>query len=282
MCMCVDAQTLCIPHAIHICSLTCRHPRYRLISTEAALLESVCKVSLLTNSINGGASVNRLLATLPKNEYKRLLPELKTVDLPFGEVLYRSGEAIKYVYFPNDSIISLIAELSETSSLEVGMVGNEGMAGLAVFMGVGFSATLALVQGAGTAMRMTSAAVRTEANRFGSLHRLLHRYSHSLLTQVSQSSACNRFHLVDARLARWLLMTNDRLGMKEFPLTQDFLSTMLGVRREGVSKAAGVLQANKLIRYSRGMITILNRRGLEANSCKCYGIIKAESDAYLN
>jgi CRP-like cAMP-binding protein len=239
-------------------------------------------VSLLSSSINGGTGVNRLLATLPKNEYKRLLPELKTVNLALGEVLYGTGDAIKYVYFPNDSIISLIAELSETSSLEVGMVGNEGMAGLAVFMGVSFSATRALVQGAGTAVRMSSAAVRQEASRLGGLHRLLHRYSHSLLTQISQSSVCNRFHLVDARLARWLLMTNDRLGMEEFPLTQEFLSTMLGVRREGVSKAAGALQVDKLIRYSRGMITILNRRGLEANSCKCYAIIKAETDAYLN
>ena len=162
------------------------------------------------------------------------------------------------------------------------MVGNEGMAGLAVFMGVGFSWTRALVQGSGTAMRMTSAALRTEANRLGSLHHLLHRYSHSLLTQVSQSAACNRFHLVDARLARWLLMTTDRLGVKEFPLTQEFLATMLGVRREGVSKAAGALQAGKLIRYSRGMITIVNRPGLEARSCQCYAIIKADTDSYLN
>jgi CRP-like cAMP-binding protein len=186
------------------------------------------------------------------------------------------------VYFPNNSIISLISELSETSGLEVGMVGNEGMAGLAVFMGATLSPTRAMVQGSGTAMRMSSAAVRTEANRLGSFHHLLHRYSHSLLTQVSQSSTCNRFHLVDARLARWLLMTRDRLGAEEFPLTQDFLSKMLGVRREGVSKAAGALQAAKLIRYRRGVITILNRRSLEAKSCQCYSIIKAETDGYLN
>ncbi len=239
-------------------------------------------MSFVKSSSNGGPSVNRLLATLPKNEYKRLLPRLKTVSLVLGEELYEPGDAIKYVYFPNDSIISLISQLSETSGLEVGMVGNEGMAGLSAFMGVNFSSTRALVQGSGTAMRMSSVAVRTEANRLGSLHRLLHRYSHSLLTQVSQSSACNRFHFVDARLARWLLMTNDRLGAKEFPLTQEFLSNMLGVRREGVSKAAGALQAGKLIHYSRGVITILNRRGLEAKSCHCYAIIKAETDAYLN
>ena len=239
-------------------------------------------MSFLSSSTNGDPGVNRLLATLTTKEYKRLLPKLKTVSLVLGEVLYEPGAVIKYVYFPNDSIISLISELSENSLLEVGMVGNEGMAGLAVFMGVNSSSTRALVQGAGTAMRMSSAAVRTEASQLGNFHHLLHRYSHSLLTQVSQSSACNRFHLVDARLARWLLMTKDRLGAEEFPLTQEFLSTMLGVRREGVSKAAGALQAAKLIRYSRGMITILNSRGLEAKSCQCYAIIKAETDAYLN
>ena len=239
-------------------------------------------MTLLNSNSNGDAGVNRLLTTLPKNEYKRLLPKLKSVSLVLGEVLYEPGDVIKYVYFPNDSIVSLISEVSETSWLEVGMVGNEGMAGLAVFMGVSSSSSLALVQGSGTAMRMSSAAVRKEANQLGSLHHLLHRYSHSLLTQVSQSAACNRFHLVDARLARWLLMTNDRLGANEFPLTQEFLSSMLGVRREGVSKAAGALQAAKLIRYSRGIITLLNRRGLEAKSCQCYAIIKAETDAYLN
>ncbi len=239
-------------------------------------------MSFLNRSSNGRPRVNRLLATLPINEYNRVLPKLKPVNLVLGEILYEPGDAIKYVYFPNDSIISLISHLSNTSWLEVGMVGNEGMAGLSVFMGVNSSPTRAVVQGSGTAMRMSSAAVRTEANRLGSLHHLLHRYSHSLLTQVSQSAACNRFHLVDARLARWLLMTKDRLGAEEFPLTQEFLSNMLGVRREGVSKAASALQDGKLIRYSRGIITILDRRRLEAKSCQCYAIIKAETDAYLN
>jgi CRP-like cAMP-binding protein len=223
-----------------------------------------------------------MLATLPKSEYKRLLPSLKLVKLLLGDVLYEPGSVIKYVYFPNNSIISLISPQSETSSLEVGMIGNEGMAGLEVFMGVNSSSTQALVQGAGSAMRMTSADIRLEADRLGSLHSLLHRYSHSLLTQIAQTSACNRFHLVHARLARWLLMTADRLEMAEFPLTQSFLSNMLGVRREGVSEAASALQADKLIRYSRGVITILNRRGLEANSCECYEVIKAETDSYLN
>ena len=236
----------------------------------------------LNRSADGAPVLNRLLATLPKNEYRRLLPKLKIVKLVLGEVLYDPGDVITSVYFPNDSIISLISELSETSWLEVGMVGNEGMAGLAVFMGVGSSTTRCLVQGSGSAMRMSSVTLRTEAKRLGGFHRILHRYSQSLLTQVSQSSVCNRFHLVDARLARWLLMTNDRLGVAEFPLTQEFLSNMLGVRREGVSKAAGALQARNLIRYSRGVITILDRRALEAKSCHCYAVIKAETDAYLN
>jgi CRP-like cAMP-binding protein len=229
-----------------------------------------------------GETINRLLTTLPKKEYERLLPGLKRIPLNFGEVLYEPGDTIKHVYFPNDSIVSLLSAMPERSTLEVGMVGNEGFAGLSIFMGVNVSQTRALVQGAGSAMRMTSAAVRHEANHLGALHRLLHRYSHSLLTQVSQSVACNRFHSVDARLARWLLMTSDRLGLEEFRLTQEFMSNMLGVRREGVNKAAGTLQTAKLIRYSRGMITILDRRGLEANACECYAIIKAESNEYLN
>ena len=236
----------------------------------------------MTTEKMGNASANRLLATLPKNEYERLLPGLKRIPLAFGEVLYEPGDTIKHVYFPNDSIVSLLSALSERSTLEVGMVGNEGMAGLPVFMGVNVSQTRAIVQGAGSAMRMSSANVRLEANRLGSLHRLLHRYSHSLLTQISQSSACNRFHSVETRLSRWLLMTADRLNAEEFRLTQDFMSSMLGVRREGVNKAAGALQTDKLIRYSRGMIAILNRRGLEAKACSCYALIKADTDEYLN
>ncbi len=232
-------------------------------------------------SRDGARPANRLLASLPKDEYQRLLPGLKRTTLSFGDILYDPGEAIRHVYFPNDSIISLLSAVAERSTLEVGMVGNEGMAGLSVFMGVNVSRTRALVQGTGSAMRMTSAAVRQEAKQMGSLHRLLHRYTHSLLTQISQSCACNRFHTVDARLARWLLMTSDRLGADEFRLTQDFMSNMLGVRREGVNKAAGALQTRKLIRYSRGKLKILNRTGLEAVSCVCYAIIKAESDAYL-
>ena len=226
-------------------------------------------------------SANRLLAALPKKEYQRLLPELEQVAMPFAEVLYESGAQIRHVYFPNDSSVSLLAEVADRSTLEIGIVGNEGMAGISVFMGVYASPHRAIVQGAGTAMRMKASVLRKESGDGGSLHRLLHLYAHSLLTQVSQSAACNRFHMVDARLARWLLMSGDRLGADEFRLTQDFISNMLGVRREGVSKAASVLQKDELINYSRGHIKILDRAGLEAVSCECYGIIKDESNSYL-
>lgn len=226
-------------------------------------------------------SANRLLAALPKKEYQRLLPELEQVAMPFAEVLYEPGALIRHVYFPNDSIVSLLAEVADRSTLEVGLVGNEGVAGISVFMGVDASPHRAIIQGAGTAVRMKASVLRKEAGRTGPLHGLLHRYVHSLLAQVSRGAVCNRFHVVDARLARWLLMTSDRLGKDEFRLTQDFISNMLGVRREGVSKAAGVLQKNGLINYSRGLIKILDRAALVAVSCECYGIIKDESDSYL-
>ena len=226
-------------------------------------------------------AMNRLLAALPKKEYQRLLPELEQVAMPFADVLYEPGARIHHVYFPNDSVVSLLAEVADRSTLEVGIVGNEGVTGIPVFMGVDTSRHHGIVQGSGTARRMNAAVLRKESGRTGPLHRLLHLYTHSLLTQVSQSAACNRFHMVDARLARWLLMTGDRLGTDEFRLTQDFISNMLGVRREGVNKAAGLLQKNELINYSRGRLKILDRAGLEAVSCECYRIIKDESDSYL-
>ncbi|MGI9166551.1 MAG: Crp/Fnr family transcriptional regulator [Pyrinomonadaceae bacterium] len=220
---------------------------------------------------------NRLLAALPPKEYQRLLPELEHVVLEFGKILYEPGDTVRHVYFPNDSIISLLSTVAKRSTLEVGIVGNDGMAGISVFMGVDTSRTRALVQGPGTAARMRSAALRRESRQPGMLPRLLQRYSHSLLTQISQSAACNRFHTVDARLARWLLMTHDRVRSDEFPITQQFMSDMVGVRREGVNKAVGALQRSKLISSSRSSIRVLNRRGLESVSCVCYGIIRDEA-----
>lgn len=226
-------------------------------------------------------ATNRLLAALPKKEYQRLLPDLEAVTLTFGDVLFEPGERLRHVYFPHNSIISLLSAVADREHLEVGIVGNDGMAGLPVFMGLNKSHNRGLVQGAGDAMRMRAVLLRKEAGNGGSLHNLLLRYTHSLLTQVSQSAACNRFHQVNARLARWLLMMHDRVEGDEFRLTQEFLSHMLGVRREQVSLVASALQKKKFITYSRGHIRILNRAGLEAISCKCYATIKEESDNFL-
>jgi CRP-like cAMP-binding protein len=224
---------------------------------------------------------NRLLAALPGKEYQRLLPQLEDITLNFSQVIYEPGETIRHIYFPSDSVVSLLAPENHHASLEVGMIGNEGMTGVSVFMGVDKSRTLALVHGGGAGVRMESAALRKESNSSGSFHRLLLRYINTLLTQTSLASACNRFHSLDARLARWLLMTHDRIGSNEFRLTQEFMSNMLGVRREGVNKVAGHLQRQNLISYTRGHVTILNRMGLEKTSCECYRIMRDESDGCL-
>lgn len=219
---------------------------------------------------------NQLLAALTSQEYQRLSPHLEEFALTFGEILYEPGQLIRHVYFPNQGIVSLLSMVEQRSTLEVGVVGNEGMVGISVFLGSPDSLNRALVQGAGTAMRMTAQAFRKHIGFIGPLPDQLRRYTHSLLAQISQTAACNRFHKVDARLARWLLMTHDRLASVQFRLTQEFLSHMLGVRREGVTTAAQVLQRAKLIHYVRGQITILNRAGLEAASCQCYKIVKKE------
>ncbi|MCM3869210.1 MAG: Crp/Fnr family transcriptional regulator [Pyrinomonadaceae bacterium] len=224
---------------------------------------------------------NRLLAALPVKEYRTLLPEMTEVTLTFGATIYEPGNTIQHVYFPNNSIISLLSKVTAHSTLEVGMVGNEGMAGLSVFMGIDKASTRGIVQGEGSAMRMKSATLRQLTNKPSSLRTLLHGYTHSLFTQISQSSVCNRFHRTDTRLARWLLMTGDRMGSNEFRLTQDFLSQMVGVRREAINKAAGALQKHKLINYRRGTIAILNRPGLVAASCSCYAFIK-ETENFLD
>jgi CRP-like cAMP-binding protein len=220
---------------------------------------------------------NELLAALPKKEYQALRSQLEEIPLVFEQTIYKPQAAMGDVYFPNSGIISLLAGLNERTSLEVGMVGNEGMVGLAIFMGVKESQNRAVVQGAGSAMKMKAKAFSRECNNGGALPGLLQRYTHSMLTQITQSAVCNQFHSVEARLARWLLMTHDRMQADEFQLTQEFLSNMLAVRRECVNKAAGRLQKRKLIRYSRGRLTVLDRAGLEATSCGCYEIIKKQS-----
>jgi CRP-like cAMP-binding protein len=218
---------------------------------------------------------NSLLAALPRKDYERLSAGFEPVTLTFGDVLYEPGQPIRHVYFPNDSLVSLLTLADGHLALEVGMVGHEGMVGTPVPLGINVSAVRALVQGSGTAMRMTSARFQKEFRLCPPLQRALYRYIHVLMAQVTQTAACNRFHMVEARLARWLLMTRDRVCSNQFHLTQEFLAHMLGVRRVGVTKAASALQRRKLIRYSRGEISILDEKGLEAAACQCYQVVKA-------
>jgi CRP-like cAMP-binding protein len=225
---------------------------------------------------------NRLLAALPKKDYQALERHLEEIPLVFETILYQPQALITDVYFPNSGIVSLLAEINGRSTLEVGMVGNEGLVGLSVFLGVDTSPNRAVVQGAGSAMKMKASVLRKEWNKSEVLPRLLQRYTHVVLTQITQAAVCNQFHAIDARLARWLLMTHDRMKKDEFQLKQEFLANMLGVRREGVSKAAGDLQKRNLIAYSRGRLEVLDRAGLEAASCACYEIIRNEVKSLVN
>lgn len=223
---------------------------------------------------NRGPVPNSLLAALPRRDYQRLLTGLEPVTLTFGEILYEPGKRIRHVYFPSDSLVSLLTLVEGHMALEIGLVGREGMLGIPVALGIDDSPVRALVQGNGTALRMTSAHFRSEYGKYGPLHRELNRYIHERLVQITQTAACNRFHPVEARLARWLLMTRDRMGTNHFHHTHELLGNMLGVLRVAVTKAAGALQRRKLISYSRGEINILDGKGLEAAACRCYQIVK--------
>lgn len=218
---------------------------------------------------------NSMLATLPKLHCQRLLSGLELATLDFGDVLHESGDPIQHVYFPNNCVVSLLTLVEGERALEVGLVGREGMVGVSLALGSDVSPVRALVQGAGTAMRMKAARFRTELRRNLPLQSAVHRYANALMVQVSQTAACNRFHMAEARLARWLLMMRDRGRSSHIHLTHEFLSAMLGVRREGVTVAAGKLQAAGLIQYSRGNIKILDHQGLESASCACYEIVRA-------
>lgn len=224
-------------------------------------------------------ATNDILAAIPRPAFQRMLTGLETVKLAYGQVLYEPDGRIAHVYFPIDCLVSLLTAVDKKRILEVGMVGNEGMVGMPMALGIGVSAVRALVQGSGTAMRMSAARFRTEFKSNLPLQRALFLYTHLLMAQVSQTAACNRFHDAEARLARWLLMTSDRLHANEFLLTHEFLAHMLGVRRVGVTKAASDLQRKKLIVYSRGKIQILDRPHLEAAACTCYRIVRDLQDS---
>ena len=229
------------------------------------------------SSLKHAPPLNDLLAALPRSDRQHLLARSTQVELTYADVLYESGERIRHVHFPNRGLISLLTPMHRRPSVEVCMVGREGMAGIPLFLGVDVSPMRALVQGSGSAMRITAAAFRDEAERSPSLRRQLNRYLYTFFVQVAQTAACNSNHQLGPRLARWLLMTHDRVQSDEFYLTQEFLSQMLGVQRAGVTKAAGLLQKKKLIRYRRGRITILNRRGLERASCECHSVVNKMS-----
>ena len=204
-----------------------------------------------------------------------MIPHLEPVSLTLGEVLYEPGALIRHCYFPNDGVVSLLTVVAPHKAAEVGMVGGEGLVGTSAAVGIKVSQLRAVVQGAGSAMRMTAASLREEFDASLSLHRGVLRFTHALMSQIAQTAVCNRFHNAEKRLARWLLVTRDRVGSESFQLTHQFLSMMIGVRRVGVTHAAGSLASRKLITYSRGKIRILDAKGLQAASCECYGVVKA-------
>ncbi len=224
---------------------------------------------------------NHLLAALPAEEWKRLQPLLELQPMPLGHVLYESGDAMRHVYFPTTSIVSLLYVMEDGSSAEIAIVGNEGIVGISLFMGGETTPSRAVVQSAGSAYRMPGKYLKEEFFRAGPLQRLLLRYTQALITQMAQTAVCNRHHSVEQQLCRWLLMSLDRLVSNELAMTQELIANMLGVRREGVTESAGKLQKLGLINYNRGHIVVTDRPALEAHSCECYAVVKKEFDRLL-
>ena len=219
---------------------------------------------------------NLVLDALPDADYERLLDDLEPVSFSLGDVIYESGGQMDYVYFPTTSHVSLLYTMINGSTAEMGLVGNEGVVGIALFMGGATTPNRAVIQGSGKALKLRAKAMQYEFSRGGEFQQLLLRYTLALITQISQTAVCNRLHSVDQRLCRWLLMTHDRTRSDELQMTQEFISNMLGVRREGVTHAAHGLQEQGLISYVRGHIRIVNRPGLETHACECYAVVKSE------
>jgi CRP-like cAMP-binding protein len=224
---------------------------------------------------------NHLLAALAPAERERIFPHLHLVPMPLGSVLYESGDVLRHVYFPTDSIVSLLYVLADGASAEISVVGNEGLIGIALFMGGETTPSRAIVQSAGHAYRLIGQLLKDEFHRNGPMQILLLRYTQALITQMAQTAVCNRHHSVDQQLCRWLLLSLDRLSSNQLTMTQELIANMLGVRREGVTEAAGKLDELGVIRYARGHITVLDRPKLEQLCCECYAVVKKEGDRLL-
>ncbi|MEO8417903.1 MAG: Crp/Fnr family transcriptional regulator [Methylophilaceae bacterium] len=232
-------------------------------------------------SILNSPMQNHLLAALPAAEYERLAPHLELVTMPLGQVLYESGERLQQVYFPTSSIVSLLYVMEDGASAEIAVVGNEGILGISLFMGGNTTPSRAVVQSEGHGYRLQAQLLKHEFHRAGPMQRLLLRYTQALITQMSQTAVCNRHHSVEQQLCRWLLWSLDRLSSDELIMTQELIANMLGVRREGVTVAAGKLQRAGLINYHRGHIKVLDRPGLETRVCECYHVVKTEFDRLI-
>ena len=224
---------------------------------------------------------NHLLAALPDADYARLLPNLELIAMPLGWALYESGDQMGYLYFPTTSIVSLLYVMESGASAEIAITGNEGLVGISLFMGGESTPSRAVVQSAGNGYRLKASVMKREFALGGQLQHLALRYTQALITQMAQTAVCNRHHAVDQQLCRWLLLSLDRLPSNELNMTQELIANMLGVRREGVTEAAGKLQVAGLIHYSRGKITVLDRLRLEQRVCECYGVVKKEFDRLL-
>ena len=245
-----------------------------------------CNLALRTDfmaptPLSEEARQNHLLAGVSDEELARLLPNLQPLDLPLGQVIYESGERMDYVFFPTTAIISLLYIMENGSSAEIGVVGKDGLVGIAIFMGGDTTSNRAVVQSAGRAFKMKSKKMKDEFTRGGRFHNLCLRYTQALITQISQTAVCNRLHSVDQQLCRWLLLSHDRLPSDRLIMTQDLIANMLGVRREGITHAAKRLQNAGYISYVRGDMTILDRSGLESGVCECYQVVKDEYDRLL-
>lgn len=238
--------------------------------------------SAAASALRPGASLNRLLAALPPEEFVRLAPHLEPVELRLGDAVYEPDEQLRHACFPTTATISLHYVTESGASVETAGVGNEGVVGIALFMGGNTTSSSAVVQTAGLGYRLPAAILKVEFDRGGFTQRLLLRYTQALMTMMSQTAACNRHHAIEQQLCRWLLLTLDRAPANEVIITQELVANMLGVRREGITEAAGKLQAAGFIRYRRGHISVLDRRGLEAHACECYAVVKTEVDRLLS